>query len=146
MLGYYYGIIYKKVKYNVVVDALSQSYEDEASFLYISTPIPDWLNHAHQEWLQDPSTSQLIHKIQTDPNPPKDFSWMENTLKYKGRLVLLTTSTLKTPILQELHSSSIAGHFGFQETYACARRSFFHLGMKKDIYHFFSKCDICQYN
>ena len=71
---------------------------------------------------------------------------MDNTLKYKGRLVLLPTSTLKTPILQELQSLAIAGHSGFQKTYARALHSFFWLGMKKDIYHFISECDICQCN
>jgi hypothetical protein len=71
---------------------------------------------------------------------------MDNTLKYKGQLVLLPTSTLKTPILQELHSSAIAGHFGLQKTYAHARHSFFWPGMKKDIYSFISRCDICQCN
>ena len=99
MLGYDYEIIYNKEKENVVADALSRQYEDDTSLLSLSAPIPDWLNQSHQEWLQVPSTTQLIHRIQADPNPPQDYSWMENTLKYKGRLVLLPTSTLKTPIL-----------------------------------------------
>ena len=98
-MGYDYEIIYKKGKENVVVDALSQKYEDEGFLLYLSAPIPDWLNQARQEWLQDPSTTQLIHKIQTDPNPPQGYSWMDQTLKYKCWLVLLPTSTLKTPFL-----------------------------------------------
>ena len=112
--------------------------------LSLSTPIPNWLNRACQEWLQDPSTTQLIHRIQTDPNPPQGYSWMDNTIKYKGRLVLLPTYTLNMPIFHELHSSAIAGHSSFQKTYAHARCSFFSLGMKKDIYSFISKCDICQ--
>jgi hypothetical protein len=37
LFGYDYGIIYKKGKYNVVVDALSRKYEDEGSlFLFPS--------------------------------------------------------------------------------------------------------------
>ena len=60
-----------------------------------------------------------------DPNPPQGYSWIESTLKYKGRLVLVPTSTLKNQISMELHSSSVAGHYGFQNTYAHARRSFF---------------------
>ena len=143
MLGYDYEIIYKKGKDNVVVDALSQQYEDEDSLLSLFAPIIDWLNHTRQEWLQDPSTTQLIHRIQTNPNPPQGYTWMDNTLKYKGRLVLLPPSTLKTPILKELHSSVIAGHYRLQKTYAHAFHSFFWPSMKKDIYHFISKSDIC---
>ena len=41
---------------------------------------------------------------------------------------------------------TIAGHSGFQKTYARARRSFFWPGMKKDIYRFISEFDICQRN
>ena len=51
MLGYDYEIIYKKGKDNVMANALSQQYEDEASLLSLSAPIPDWLNQARQEWL-----------------------------------------------------------------------------------------------
>ena len=120
-----YETIYLKRKENVMADALSWQYEDEGSLLSLSAPIRDWLNQARQEWLQDPSTSQLIHMIQTNPNPPQGYSWMDNTLKYKVQLVLLPTSTLKTPILQELRSVDIAGNSGFQKTYARARCSFF---------------------
>ena len=70
MLGYDHEIIYKKGKENVIEDAFSWQYEDEGSLLVISAPILDWLNQAHQEWLQDPSIAQLIHRIQTNPNPP----------------------------------------------------------------------------
>ena len=99
MFGYDYEIIYKKVKENFMADALSRQYEDKGSLLALSTPIPNWLNQARQEWIQDPSIAQLIHRIQIDPNPPQGYSWADHTLKYKGQLVLLRTSTLKTPIL-----------------------------------------------
>eukprot|EP00253_Pinus_taeda_P007842 PITA_07842 len=43
-----------------------------------------------------------------------------------------------------MHSSSIAGHSGFQKTYARTRRSFLWTGMKKDILTFVTECDVCQ--
>ena len=51
MLVYDYEIIYKKGKDNVVLDALSHQYEEEGSLLALSSPIPDWLNGACQEWI-----------------------------------------------------------------------------------------------
>jgi hypothetical protein len=43
LFGYDYEIIYKKGKDNVVVDALSQKYEDEGSLFSLSFIVPDWL-------------------------------------------------------------------------------------------------------
>lgn len=79
-----------------------------------------------------------------DPNPPQSYSWIESTLKYKGQLVLISTSALKTQILRDFHSYAIEGHSRFQNTYAHARRSFFWPIMKNDIYTFIYECDICQ--
>jgi len=45
-----------------------------------------------------------------------------------------------------LHSSPIAGHSGFHQTCAHARRAFFWAGMKKDILTFVAECYICQHN
>jgi hypothetical protein len=43
LFGYDYDIIYKKGKYNVVVDALSRKYEDEGSLFPLSFIVPYWL-------------------------------------------------------------------------------------------------------
>jgi hypothetical protein len=63
IFGYDYEIIYNKGKYNVVVDALSQKYEDEGSLFSLSFIVLDWLQAVCQEWLQDPKSSQLIQKL-----------------------------------------------------------------------------------
>jgi hypothetical protein len=43
LFGYDYEIIYNKGKDNVVVDALSQKYEEEGSLFSLSFVVPDWL-------------------------------------------------------------------------------------------------------
>jgi hypothetical protein len=43
LFEYDYEIIYKKGKYNVVVDALSWKYEDEGSIFSLSFIVLDWL-------------------------------------------------------------------------------------------------------
>jgi hypothetical protein len=53
----------RKAKTNVVVDALSQKYEDEGSLFSLSFIVPDWLQAVHQKWLQDPKSSHLIQQL-----------------------------------------------------------------------------------
>ena len=84
--------------------------------------------------------------IQMEPKPPQVYSWIESALKYKGRLVLVPTFSLKHQSLMELHSYAIVGHSGFQNTYAYAQLSLFWPGMKKDIYTFVFEFDIYRRN
>ena len=60
---YYYEIIYKKGKDNVVDDALSIKYEDEGSLFSLSFIVLDWLQAVCQEWLQDPKSSHIIQQL-----------------------------------------------------------------------------------
>eukprot|EP00253_Pinus_taeda_P010515 PITA_10515 len=146
MLGYDYEIIYKKGKENSVANALSRQFEEESTLLTISLPIPDWVEEARREWFSHPGLSQLISQLQVDPNSTKGYSCQNDILRYKDRVVISPTSTLKSHILAELHSSPIAGHSGFQKTYARTRRSFFWTSMKQDILTFVAECDVCQHH
>lgn len=74
MLGYDYEIIYKKRRENVVVDALSHQFEDESTLLAISLPIPEWIEEAQKEWFSHPLLSQLINKLQENPNSTAGYS------------------------------------------------------------------------
>jgi len=63
LFGYYYEIIYKKEKGNLVANALSRKYEDEGSLFSLSFIVPDWFQDVHQEWLQDPKSLCLIQQL-----------------------------------------------------------------------------------
>ena len=68
MLGYDYEIIYKKVKDNVVANALSRKYQDKGFLFPLSSPVLEWLEEACQEWLTYDSMTQLIKRLQ-EPQP-----------------------------------------------------------------------------
>jgi hypothetical protein len=60
MLGYYYEIIYKKGKEDVVANALSWKYKEEGSLLALSLPIPTWLTEAHKKWMENNIMVEII--------------------------------------------------------------------------------------
>jgi hypothetical protein len=146
LFGYDYEIIYKKGKDNVVADALSRKYEDKGSLFSLSFIVPDWLQAVHQEWLQDPKSSHLIQQLQNKAQAPPGYSWLQDELRYKGRLYLSKKSKLKSMVLSELHATPTAGHSGFTKTYDRVKRSFFWDGMKQDIRKFMAECEVCQHN
>jgi hypothetical protein len=127
-----------------VVDAFSRKYKYEGSLFALSLPISHWIDEVRREWLAHPTISQIIQQIQVDIGPPTDYTWKANVLRYKDHLVMYPYSTLNPKILNELHSSALAGHSRFKNTYAHSLRSFFEEGMKKDILTFVTECDICQ--
>jgi hypothetical protein len=129
LFGYDYEIIYKKGKDNVVEDALSRKYEEEGSLFSLSFIVPDWLQAMRQEWLQDPKSSHLIQQLQTKAPTAPGYSWLQDELRYKGRLYLSKQSKLKSTVLSKLHATPTAGHSGFTKTYDRVKRSFFWDGM-----------------
>ena len=47
-------------------------------------------------------------------------------------------------VLRHVHSSPVAGHYGFLKTYQRAKREFYWQGMKAAIKQFVKECDVCQ--
>ena len=75
MLGYDFGIIYKKRKLNVVANALSRKNEEVEAFLCaISIIQPDWITKARDEWKKDEEAWTLIQKLQKYPSTSDTFS------------------------------------------------------------------------
>jgi hypothetical protein len=146
LFGHDYEIIYKKGKENVVANALSQKYEEDGSLFSLSFTVPDWLQVVRHEWLQDPKISPMLHQLQHNSSVSLGYSWHNEELCYKERLYLCKHSQLKSTVLLKLHASPIARHSRFTKTYERIKRSFFWVGMKRDVRTFVAKCEVCQCN
>ena len=57
---YDYEITYNKGKYNLVVNALSHTFDDHVSLSTISMPISNWLQFVQQGYVNDSSLSEII--------------------------------------------------------------------------------------
>ena len=69
-VGFYYDVIYKKGKNDVVADKLLMKHEEEGSLFSLSCLVPEWLEEERQEWITNATTSYLIKKFWEYPNPP----------------------------------------------------------------------------
>ena len=99
MLCYDYEIVYKKGWDNIMAYAFSRHFKDKEIIFSLSFPIPNWIEEANKEWFTHPSLSQIIKRLQEDPNSPIGYTWKEVILRYKDRVVLSPNSTLKPSIL-----------------------------------------------
>ncbi|KAJ1418067.1 Transposon Ty3-I Gag-Pol polyprotein [Sesbania bispinosa] len=69
---------------------------------------------------------ELIAQLRTNPSLKPHYSVRDGILYWKNRIVIAgDAGGLITQILQEFHSSSIGGHFGFLRTHACIAMYFF---------------------
>ncbi|KAL9422110.1 hypothetical protein AB3S75_034387 [Citrus x aurantiifolia] len=112
----------------------------------LSFPIANWLGMLQDEWKNDENIQKLIQEIQQDQNLHSKFTWVDNQLRYKGRLWLGDRSELKKTILQEAHGGVEGGHSGVKKTLERVRRAFYWKKMRREVCKFVAECDTCQRN
>eukprot|EP01018_Ginkgo_biloba_P022693 Gb_16844 [translate_table: standard] len=59
MQGFYFKIMHKKSKENVIVDALSRK-DEEASLFIVSKVAPTWMEELREEWDKDQEVKERI--------------------------------------------------------------------------------------
>jgi hypothetical protein len=145
LLGYEFVVEYKKGQENKVADALSRRNEEElltASLAVISYPSLEWFVEVQNSYAADPTLQSLMQKVEQGLLANTKFSIRQGILLYKKRVYI--PSILKEKVLQFVHSSSLAGHAGYDKSIHRARKDFFWPGMKADVKSFIRECDTCQ--
>ncbi|XP_026382523.1 uncharacterized protein LOC113277692 [Papaver somniferum] len=144
LLGYDYEIFYRCGAANKAADALSRV--SDAHLLAITAPIFSGINDIIRECHHDNEFSFLIEELHRNPNYKPPYSYIDGILRYKGRVVVVSTSTWCTKLLHEFHATPLGGHSGFLRTYKRLQRNFYWKGMKRSIKTYIAQCDICQRN
>lgn len=148
LLGYDFEILYKPGKENVVADALSRiTSDDPPVYTAISTCQPLLLTQL-QEFYQLHEGGKLLFEKLTSTNrqTPSPFTRQQGIVFYKGRMFIPEESDLRTPLLQEFHSSAVGGHSGIQGTLSRLAAVFAWTNMIKDVKNYVKTCEICQAN
>ena len=153
---YDFDFKYKQGKDNVVPDALSRrpDYQDspQAPMSINSLEIqstPEFKQRLIDGYKDDPCLAPIYERcLQEDP--PSLYSVHDKLLYVRrhGDLLLCIpkSSELRQLVLHDVHDATIAGHLGFDKTYAALRRLVFWPRMSVDTRRYVESCSSCQRN
>ncbi|GKB37833.1 retrotransposable element Tf2 [Tanacetum coccineum] len=116
LMGFDYEILFKKRVKNVTVDALSrlQNPAELLSIMCTSNVSTDLYPQIVASWEQDLSLKILITKLQSNSNVQGHYTWANQQLRRKGKLMVGKDEQLRGNIIKQLHRGSDGGHSGVQ--------------------------------
>ncbi|KAL1556703.1 hypothetical protein AAHA92_12288 [Salvia divinorum] len=168
-MGYKFVIEYKRGITNKAADALSHQHESEENqpegavldvsregqptaaqdeareqfFMVAAKPIPDVMRLLRDETATLPELVELVTKIRAG-EAPSHLAWADGLIYFNRRVFVSPNSRAKRPLLDEHHSSPLAGHPGHERTFRLLAAGFFWPKMRKDVKNFVEECVVCQ--
>lgn len=112
LLPFDYEIVYKKGKDNIVADALSRVTSGEFCVTTLFAVTSDLLQEVQQSWTTDQNLQNIIVDLQSNAASYPSYSWTQQLLRRKGKLVVGSNVALWTKLLTLYHASPLAGHIG----------------------------------
>ncbi|KAA0045216.1 Ty3/gypsy retrotransposon protein [Cucumis melo var. makuwa] len=144
LLGYSFEVVYQPGLENKAADALSRI-SSAVHLNQITAPPMIDVEIIKEETRLDPALQEITRLIEKGMEIPH-YTLHQGVLKFKGRLVIPSKSTLLPTILHTYHDSVFGGHSGFLRTYKRLTGEIYWKGMKKDIMRYCEECAICQRN
>ncbi|GKC69078.1 hypothetical protein Tco_1114961, partial [Tanacetum coccineum] len=117
LMGFDYEIVYKKGIENGVADALSRvDTSSQLLSMVLTSVTTDLLPQIVATWSSDPFLITLIANLQAGKPCSKHYSWFNQQLTRKGKLVVGDDHALRLSLLTHFHSDSTGGHSGIATT------------------------------
>jgi hypothetical protein len=116
MMGLNFGIIYKKGKENLVVDALSRVGHMMA-IQVVSIVQPAWVQEVLKSYTTNSHTQQLLQQLAVSNPNPQGFSLDKGIIWKQEKVWIGQNSALQTKLIASCHSSALGGHSGVSPTY-----------------------------
>ncbi|KAD4180155.1 hypothetical protein E3N88_28746 [Mikania micrantha] len=143
LMPYDFSIVHRAGKENKGADALSRR-PFTAQLCALLLPKSLTLSDIRQALHIDPYTLALIQKLEADSSSVPHFTWVDQLLLYKGRIVVPADPSIRNNILRETHATPMGGHGGFLKTYKRVSLQFFWPKLKQDVRTYVQECLICQ--
>lgn len=141
-MAFDFSIEYKKGSENKATDALSRMPNVEVLDISLLTPHDDLYNKIKESWSTNSALQLVIEKLQTQNF--KSYTWCNDQLRWKGRLVVGDDPQLRRTIIEIWHSSPQGGHSGMDATIWMLQSLFHWKSLISDVRIFINQCDICQ--
>ena len=106
-MGYNFEIHYKQGKDNVVADALSRVSSSELLHMVLSQAHTGFYDSLKLLWETDTNLRKIIADLQAKSSSHPQFTYTNEELRRKGKLVVGNDKDVKLHIFKWLHDSAI---------------------------------------
>ncbi|CAA7037672.1 unnamed protein product [Microthlaspi erraticum] len=144
LLEFDYEIQYKQGNENLVADALSRVEGAEVLHMAMSVLQIDLLQEIQSSYESDQVLKGIIADLKQNPSAKKYYSWSQEVLRRKSKIVVPENVPLRDKILEWLYCSGAGGHSGRDATYQRVKGLFYWKGMSKDLQSYIRSCNNCQ--
>lgn len=146
LMGYTFEIQYKQGKENVAADALSRVSGSQLLQITLSQSHHGFFDSIKLLWETDPNLRKIISDLQANKSSHPSFTFVNNELRRRGKLVVGNNEDTKLHILRWLQDSAVGGHSGRDATLQRVKSIFFWPRMNVEIQAYVRNCSVCQKN
>ena len=140
LMEFEFSIEYKQGKENVATDALSRLKDIECKALTAQTIQPNVLDRIQSSRVSDASLATIIPALKENSSSHKHYTWLNDQLRRKGKLVVGKDLQLRQELLHWFHNSTPGGHSGKIATCKRIQVVLYWKGLTLDVKQFMQQC------
>jgi hypothetical protein len=140
-------ISYVQGKANTFADGLSRRPDLRLMLIAAIAPYDPWLHKIQQSMKADAVAYRLLRSATSSKQQP-DYRTANGILYYVRdglhRVYVPDANRLRLQLMQQFHSSPIAGHIGAHKVYLAMRTHYYWPSMEQNITAYVQSCAVCQ--